>query len=620
MVMAVGPTESKYPLHEPIRGQRWLIHLMRYAYSYKDVTQEGACFGIAHMAMQAMLLGEKEVVRFNQRLKLLKDILHEVSSEIPDFEKNKKAFTEAFEKKLRKLNPSSDTEFRAFFDGIMLYQSPKKFSDLFEVGTAPKTQDAMKTSPLTLSSGLEKKGGISQVGSFFGAYKLEELEKLFERLQKAVVGKNYPISLILGGSGHAISIGYDPKGDPPWFFADANQLPIQRFRQDQISELSRKVLNAMAGRLLGVSVFSTTVYVAGEKKEDSRSIMTKWQGQGDFCKIHKITPEKAQLVDDRYTSWLYIAAREGRLDVVLALLGKGADPNLARTGGETPLYIAAQDGRPDIVLALLKKGANPNGVFKNGATPTPLYIAAQNGHLDVVLALLEKGANPNLAYTTETVTPLRIAAQQGHHKVVRALLKAGAGIGADFTKYDPDSLEIVFDVASKSKLPLVVAKFPAGTVPPEGLITTPEQFNQAVKKDNYTLKELFTFRGQVNKLLESPVEKTDVSAGAVVDDGQRVVLGEIGGVLTGGIQSKAVAALSDLLVQVNRILESPATRVRTAAMAITIGFVQLLNSATAEQVAAASSKGGVPIVQPVAGDTPTPAPSPQRLGTTVGGR
>ena len=61
----------------------------------------------------------------------------------------------------------------------------------------------------------------------------------------------------------------------------------------------------------------------------------------------------------------------------------GADPNLTRIGGWTPLHWAAYEGHKDVVLLLLDRGTGPNLASEDGLTP--LYWAASQGHNDVVL-------------------------------------------------------------------------------------------------------------------------------------------------------------------------------------------------------------------------------------------
>jgi ankyrin repeat protein len=114
---------------------------------------------------------------------------------------------------------------------------------------------------------------------------------------------------------------------------------------------------------------------------------------------------------------LLLAARQGQLDAVKALLDAGADVNQVSAGDKTsPILIATINGRFDVAKFLLDQGANPNLAADNGATP--LYAALnvqwapkalypqprayeqqQITYLDLMKALLDKGANPNARLT-----------------------------------------------------------------------------------------------------------------------------------------------------------------------------------------------------------------------------
>merc|ERR1711935_990709 len=128
-----------------------------------------------------------------------------------------------------------------------------------------------------------------------------------------------------------------------------------------------------------------------------------------------------------FSTPLYIAAQDGHVDAVRALLEQNADPNLARTDiGTTPLYIAARNGHVDAVRALLEHNADPNLATTDEYGATPLYIAAQNGHVDAVQALLEQNANPNTTTTDGAWTPLKMATGLGHTAVADLLRQHGA--------------------------------------------------------------------------------------------------------------------------------------------------------------------------------------------------
>ncbi len=112
---------------------------------------------------------------------------------------------------------------------------------------------------------------------------------------------------------------------------------------------------------------------------------------------------------------LLLAARQGNLETVKALLDRGADVNQVSEGSKTsPLLIATMNGRFDLAKYLLDRGADPN-LASEPSGVAPLYAAinltwapntnypqptAQQqqeiSYLDLMKALLEKGADPNV--------------------------------------------------------------------------------------------------------------------------------------------------------------------------------------------------------------------------------
>ena len=77
------------------------------------------------------------------------------------------------------------------------------------------------------------------------------------------------------------------------------------------------------------------------------------------------------------------------------LLNKGADPNLAGKGGDTPLIAAARVGFQNAIEWLLGLGAKVNTPNRMGETP--LIIAVQLREIPVVRLLLNAGADPDRA-------------------------------------------------------------------------------------------------------------------------------------------------------------------------------------------------------------------------------
>jgi ankyrin repeat protein len=129
-------------------------------------------------------------------------------------------------------------------------------------------------------------------------------------------------------------------------------------------------------------------------------------------------------VDVRSTSGktvMHLAAENGRLDVVKALLKKTSSINLRDSAGRSALHLAAENGHPKMVELLLHENVDINLTDDDGKTV--LHIAAENGRLDVVKALLSQKANVNLR-TRDGKTALHAAAQSRNLDVLKALLEA----------------------------------------------------------------------------------------------------------------------------------------------------------------------------------------------------
>ena len=141
-----------------------------------------------------------------------------------------------------------------------------------------------------------------------------------------------------------------------------------------------------------------------------------------------------------HTSPLLIALLNGQVALATELLAKGADANLADDYKRGALFAAIElrnfnhekypflydDGRDplDLITALLEKGANPNlrtdttpvhglmqfdGSWANFDGQTPFIRAALSGDIQVMRLLLQHGADPNLA-TNQGSTALMAAA------------------------------------------------------------------------------------------------------------------------------------------------------------------------------------------------------------------
>ncbi|HTM04087.1 MAG TPA: ankyrin repeat domain-containing protein, partial [Vicinamibacterales bacterium] len=121
------------------------------------------------------------------------------------------------------------------------------------------------------------------------------------------------------------------------------------------------------------------------------------------------------------------AAERGDRAAALALIAKGANPNLAGADGTTPIMWAAANADADLVRALLKAGANVKATNQFGTSA--LTEAAIVGSAPVIDALLRAGADPNTK-NPEGETALMAAARSGRIDAARVLVKAGADVNA----------------------------------------------------------------------------------------------------------------------------------------------------------------------------------------------
>jgi uncharacterized protein len=157
------------------------------------------------------------------------------------------------------------------------------------------------------------------------------------------------------------------------------------------------------------------------------------------------------------TTPLMLAVINGHFDLAMYLLERGADPKIANVAGGTPLYRVVDlqwapksfypqpDIRQervsylDLMTALMAKGADPNvrlakplwyttyGFDLDSLDPsgaTPFWRAAQAGDLDAMRLLVSHGADPKLS-ATDGVTPLLALAGDGFHGNDAIVVPAG---------------------------------------------------------------------------------------------------------------------------------------------------------------------------------------------------
>ncbi len=105
------------------------------------------------------------------------------------------------------------------------------------------------------------------------------------------------------------------------------------------------------------------------------------------------------LRDNQGNTPLFVALKKKNFNIFDLLLKSGADPNSTGVEGNTQnqsvLYVAVLINRPDIVRQLLDKGADPQLADSGGAMPVSEQIIYSSPDLDTVDLLLSKMTNVN---------------------------------------------------------------------------------------------------------------------------------------------------------------------------------------------------------------------------------
>ncbi|XP_030844794.1 ankyrin repeat domain-containing protein 50-like [Strongylocentrotus purpuratus] len=123
---------------------------------------------------------------------------------------------------------------------------------------------------------------------------------------------------------------------------------------------------------------------------------------------------------------LHVASQEGHLDVVEYLVGQGAQIEDRDNDDSTPLHYASCHGHLDVVKYLIGQEAQVDYPNKNGITA--LFFASNAGHRDLVEYLVGQGAQVEKCDNNKGMTPLHAASQKGHLYVVEYLVGQGAQV------------------------------------------------------------------------------------------------------------------------------------------------------------------------------------------------
>ncbi|MCW3052160.1 MAG: serine/threonine-protein phosphatase 6 regulatory ankyrin repeat subunit B-like, partial [Chthonomonadales bacterium] len=117
---------------------------------------------------------------------------------------------------------------------------------------------------------------------------------------------------------------------------------------------------------------------------------------------------------------------QGWIDHVKVALEHGADVNLTTKAGWTPLMVAANRGDFTLVKLLLEHHADPNA--RDEYSRAALMLAVTEKHVDIITPLLDAGARLETKDTYSKYTALAFAVQGHDLEITRILLSRGANV------------------------------------------------------------------------------------------------------------------------------------------------------------------------------------------------
>jgi len=116
---------------------------------------------------------------------------------------------------------------------------------------------------------------------------------------------------------------------------------------------------------------------------------------------------------------LCAACWRGSIELIDALLEKGAELDQVAPSGSAPLHVASSHGQVNVVEYLIERGANVNVATERGGTA--LHYAVEGEHDEIVRILLSRGADATIARCVDGYLPLHAASKLRRLACVQAL-------------------------------------------------------------------------------------------------------------------------------------------------------------------------------------------------------
>uniref|UniRef100_A0A3Q3QFM3 E3 ubiquitin-protein ligase MIB2 n=1 Tax=Monopterus albus TaxID=43700 RepID=A0A3Q3QFM3_MONAL len=192
-----------------------------------------------------------------------------------------------------------------------------------------------------------------------------------------------------------------------------------------------------------ISVLEKLLSQSTEQDNPNRLVIEAAHGSAN--KVRELVqkyPDKVDIKNQGKTA-LQVAAHQGHMEVVKALLQANSSIEVKDEDGDTALHYTAFGNQAEIARLLLSKGANVN--LLNNSICTALHIAVNKGFTDVVKVLTEHSADVNLQDSYGD-TPLHDAIAKDFRSIIEILVVVP---NIDFTHQNHRGFNLLHHAALK---------------------------------------------------------------------------------------------------------------------------------------------------------------------------
>ncbi|KYF41470.1 ankyrin repeat-containing protein [Toxoplasma gondii ARI] len=157
--------------------------------------------------------------------------------------------------------------------------------------------------------------------------------------------------------------------------------------------------------------------------------------KNDLVSVELLVRKFPDLLSRNHQLWsrpLIQAAKQGKADIISALLAAGSAVDAKKEDGQTALLAAAEEDFVVCVQLLLDAGADINGT--NNAGLTALHLACTENRTEVVKLLLNRGCDVNIGDKANGEVPLMMCIRMRNEKMALQILELGKNL--DLEKRD----------------------------------------------------------------------------------------------------------------------------------------------------------------------------------------